>query len=536
MRVADFFCGAGGFSEGFRQKGFDVVFALDNWEPAVKTHDLNHPDCKCVQMDILNLDTPAKIDAVVPDVDIIIGSPPCVAFSGSNKAGKADKSLGIKLIEAYLRIVAWKSKGTLKYWILENVPNSGNYIKEKYSWRELGLPGKGPDLEVRQRNILNAALYGAPQKRKRFVCGDYPVPIETNPTTRDWVTMAKVMNALTNPLCNKKPAKITDPLYGFSIPSSQLTDHFYDSHVEEYEWSRAKRLKEDHGFMGKMDFPERLDRAARTVMATMSASTRESMIFAAKKDGKDAGFRLPTIREIATFMSFPINYQFEGGNEGTKYKLVGNAVCCKLSAALAAAIAKRERIPLSECVAFPSRKPSVNLNGMKRIAKSPKPKRPDARFSVHIPYLKIKGFRVELTNKGFEFGNSKFKWTAILHHGSGKDAKKATLTERDVESMLSKEPGFKRFKKLVETEFKNVRVTSAQLQESYVLNDASKNLTPDGALMLMKSLVDKAYPESKFGETFIENTRASKGISRSQIPLRVLAGMYACTIFVHRLS
>ena len=34
MRVADFFCGGGGFSEGFRQAGFKIVFAVDKWEPA----------------------------------------------------------------------------------------------------------------------------------------------------------------------------------------------------------------------------------------------------------------------------------------------------------------------------------------------------------------------------------------------------------------------------------------------------------------------------------------------------------------------
>ena len=37
MRVADFFCGGGGFSEGFRQAGFQIVFAVDKWEPAVTT-------------------------------------------------------------------------------------------------------------------------------------------------------------------------------------------------------------------------------------------------------------------------------------------------------------------------------------------------------------------------------------------------------------------------------------------------------------------------------------------------------------------
>lgn len=41
MRVADFFCGGGGFSEGFRQAGFEIVFAVDKWEPAVTTYHEN---------------------------------------------------------------------------------------------------------------------------------------------------------------------------------------------------------------------------------------------------------------------------------------------------------------------------------------------------------------------------------------------------------------------------------------------------------------------------------------------------------------
>ena len=41
MKVADFFCGGGGFSEGFRQAGFEIVFAVDSWAPAVKTYKGN---------------------------------------------------------------------------------------------------------------------------------------------------------------------------------------------------------------------------------------------------------------------------------------------------------------------------------------------------------------------------------------------------------------------------------------------------------------------------------------------------------------
>ena len=171
LKVADIFCGAGGFSEGFRQMGFEIAFALDNWGPAIETHKLNHPNCNHMQMNILELNSPNKINSVIPDTEILIGSPPCVAFSGSNKAGKADKTLGVQLIEAYLRIVAVKlnkKDSILKYWILENVPNSQSYIKESYTYEELGLPGKEIALKVKTRNVLNAANYGTPQTRSRF--------------------------------------------------------------------------------------------------------------------------------------------------------------------------------------------------------------------------------------------------------------------------------------------------------------------------------------------------------------------------------
>src|SRR5690348_15090721 len=43
----DLFCGAGGFSLGVHQAGFDVVAAVE-WEPAAAQtylHNLGHPDC-----------------------------------------------------------------------------------------------------------------------------------------------------------------------------------------------------------------------------------------------------------------------------------------------------------------------------------------------------------------------------------------------------------------------------------------------------------------------------------------------------------
>ena len=46
-------------------------------------------------------------------------------------------------------------------------------------------------------------------------------------------------------------------------------------------------------------------------MATMSASSREAMILGYKK----GRYRLPTVREAASMMSFPIDYWFYGDSK-----------------------------------------------------------------------------------------------------------------------------------------------------------------------------------------------------------------------------
>lgn len=531
LTVADFFSGAGGFSEGFRQMGVDVVFALDNWKPAVDTHNLNHPTCKAVKMDIFELDTPEKIDAAVPDTAVIIGSPPCVAFSGSNKAGKADKSLGICLIEAYLRIIAWKkSKGTLKYWILENVPNSTPYVKDEYTWEELGLQGNGPSLKVPQKRVFNAADFGAPQGRTRLFCGDYPLPKITHAGKH--VHMRKVLECLTDPL-SYKDEEVTDPNYpDLNIPATSLTDHLYDTKVQDFEWKNARRLKEDHGFMGKMSFPEDLDRPSRTIMATRSASTREAMVLGAAKgkDGKWESYRMPTIREIASIMSFPITYQFEGKTEETKYRLVGNAVCPKMSAALAKAILAASGLPIPVPDFSHRPRSTTDLTGTKREGEAKGPKSFDSRFHVHIPYLKIKSFRVELDNRDSDFGDGKIRWSCLLYQGNGEDFGVCRPDFQTVES-LSKTylKDFGSFEKDIKTTFNGRLADAKTLQEIYCrLGGFDGLMGPMEILEAVKELVDRHYPEWGYGDKQIDNSGGWIQIKRGYVPLRTLAALYAC--------
>ena len=425
MRVADFFCGGGGFSEGFRQAGFEIVLAVDKWEPAITTYRGNKPEVNAIQDDVIRISQldDEEFEKIVPDSEVIIGSPPCQAFSNSNKSGNGDKTLGIRLIEAYLRIIARKKakpNSVLRYWILENVPAVKKYIKEEYTAADLGIPG---NVILRPHDgasgIYNAKYFGAPTNRKRYLCGEFIKPHQSH-TDETAVTLKKILDSLGEPLSTSL-LPVHDVNYpDFQMDRQEVTDHSYVYELASFEWKTAKRLKCDKGYMGKMSFPENLNNPARTVMATMTASAREAMILSFGKDK----YRLPTVRETASMMSFPIDYRFYGKSKATKHTLVGNAVPPKLSYAVAKAILLDAGEPV-----FPNYIPIrhdpdiqfINLNGATFPLKEEQTRKDTAKFKYHIPYLIVSAYRVELTNYHSDFEKKAFKWDVEIHHSQGKD-------------------------------------------------------------------------------------------------------------------
>lgn len=126
------------------------------------------------------------------------------------------------------------------------------------------------------------------------------MPVATK-TDNNITTLRQVLDSLGDPL-RADNGPITDINYpDFTLEAQQVTDQHYIYELAAFECKTAKRLKQDKGYMGKMSFPENLDKPARTVMATMTASAREAMIL-----GYGEGrYRLPTVREAACMMSFP---------------------------------------------------------------------------------------------------------------------------------------------------------------------------------------------------------------------------------------
>jgi len=319
MRVLDLFCGAGGFSEGFRQAGFTIICGVDNWQAAVDSFSENHPNSAVSlgDIEVISKMPNEEFERIIPDSEIIIGSPPCIAFSNSNKSGKGDKTKGLSLIKAFLTIVArkkLKKRSILKYWILENVAKAEPFIKCSYTAKQLQFDG---DFKLNVKNeasgFYRAEHFGVPSKRKRYFCGEFPAPGQQIYAKGSYKPLKEILCALGTP-CENLESTIVDPNYALTLTSKDITDHHYIQEIAEFQWKKLQRLKEDKGYMGKMYFPENEERLCRAIMATMTFSARESMAFAYRK----GRFRSPTIREVASLMSFPIDYRFYGKTKPNK--------------------------------------------------------------------------------------------------------------------------------------------------------------------------------------------------------------------------
>lgn len=113
-RVASFFAGIGGICYGFKQAGFDVVYANEWDKKACENYKANHLGTKLEEGDIKAI----KADSL-PDFDVFTGGFPCQPYSlAGNREGLAD--IRGTLFFDIVRILKERKPPAL---LLENVKN-----------------------------------------------------------------------------------------------------------------------------------------------------------------------------------------------------------------------------------------------------------------------------------------------------------------------------------------------------------------------------------------------------------------------------
>lgn len=499
LTVIDFFCGAGGFSEGFKQMGFEIKHGYDHWKPAIDTYNHNF-NLECQVKNILDFKKSIEEIENLLDTDIIIGSPPCVSFSSSNKSGNADKSLGVELTETFLRIVAVKKhqpNSILKAWFMENVVNSKRYLQTQYTFKDLGLtewankhrisPLKIAIDLFENTSVINSADYGSIQSRKRVISGEIikkkkliiPQPTHQQKDSQLnlplYNSISLIKRNFPSPFEKKSKVLIKDIQYPIELEQDKITDHFYDTGVYEAEWRFSKHWKTNHPFMGKMSFPENVNNPSRTITATKIANSRESIIYKSEINRTgDGEYRLPTVREAAIIMGFPITYQFVG-SENAKWRLVGNAVCASVSRAFASTVLstlgiKQELKLITNGI--PNLKGVLNLNNYSRKTfDNPPIKNKNARCRWQP--VKEGNLTVTLSNYNIEKNNkADGKWRTSIQYGTGKGFPIQHIEDeyfKKLVSIILKFKGGAKFLEVINNGFSEKIGSANKLQEMFEL-------------------------------------------------------------------
>ncbi|MFT5668094.1 MAG: DNA (cytosine-5)-methyltransferase 1 [Vicingaceae bacterium] len=206
-KIVSIFSGVGGIDFGFEKAGFETVFASDIWERACDSLEVNFPKSDVVCDDIVNINF-KEIKKKHKVIDGLVGGPPCPPFSKSRFYRK-EKERGINDEDGFITVTNYfraVEELTPKFFFFENV--HGFVFKPHKSALEL-VESESERLGYKIfHNVINAADFGIPQTRQRFICigvkkslVDFKYPKESHSSpkkpikgTKKWVNCGDILN------------------------------------------------------------------------------------------------------------------------------------------------------------------------------------------------------------------------------------------------------------------------------------------------------------------------------------------------------
>jgi DNA (cytosine-5)-methyltransferase 1 len=358
----DLFAGAGGLSEGFRMEDFQILAANDFDKDAAGTYKLNHPEVRFIDgpiQDITGQDLLKMAGIKKGELDVLIGGPPCQAFSVYNhQRGFHDERSG--LFREYIRIV---EAIVPKIIVMENVTGmssveKGRAITEIYeSLKKLGY-------HVDHR-ILKAEDYGVPQERRRIIflgvrdnCKlQWPVSTHNKDGNGKMKKYNTVWDAISDlPGLNidegfEKGDYVNDPLSDLQKDLREKSKFIFNHYAPRLAPINIKRMQFIPQGGSWRDIPQdllpdgmkRARRSDHTKRYGRLSQNGLSSTILTRCDPHWGAYIHPTqnrtltVREAARLQTFPDRVKFSGSRV-EQYRQVGNAVPPLLGKAIAKSV------------------------------------------------------------------------------------------------------------------------------------------------------------------------------------------------------
>ncbi len=351
MKALSFFSGCMGMDLGLEKEGIDVLLACEVDAAARKTIETNRPDIALLG-DIRNYTAAAIREKAgltsTEEIDVIVGGPPCQAFSSAGKRQGFSDDRG----NVFLTFVDLIIELNPRFAVIENVRGllSAPLQHRPHEMRGKQFPPLSQDEQrggalrfVIQRlqqagysvsfNLYNAANFGSPQQRERVViiCSrdgakmPYLVPTHANQGLYDlppWRSLREALSGLSETAHHfvKFPEKRLQ-YYRLLKPGQ----HWRDLPVELHQAALGASY---HAGGGKTGFYRRLawDKPSPTLVTHPAMPATD--LAHPELD------RPLSIEEYKRIQEFPDDWVIEG-KLVDQYRQVGNAVPCSLGRAIA---------------------------------------------------------------------------------------------------------------------------------------------------------------------------------------------------------
>lgn len=351
--MIDLFAGCGGMTAGFVANGFDPVLAVEWNLHAAATYAANFGESHMFWGDIKD-----ALSQGIPEVDLVIGGPPCQGFSNLGSRDVNDPRN--QLWKSYLRVV---EKARPKVFVIENVERFKSSAEFQLLLKE-AEDGLIKDYQL-SHGVLLAADYGVAQRRPRtIVIGsrvgkiDLPTPTHARvpvPSLRAWETVRERMGGLPEQLLTTTLPQTKSVYFGEVVPGPfKWLDLHFGRNPRELSLQRYDCIPPGGG---RFDLPDELlpecwrkkETGTTDVMGRMrwdapSLTIRTEFFKPEKgqylhpqwdpKDRRRRVNRVITHLEAARLQDFPDNYLWCG----TKIEIarqIGNAVPVGLASAVA---------------------------------------------------------------------------------------------------------------------------------------------------------------------------------------------------------
>lgn len=382
----DLFAGCGGLSEGFKaSKAYRLVAAVEWDRYALRTlraratfHGIPDPERRCLHFDIRRSEElfsgwdEDPVFGTAPGIDhlvqaygsprVVLGGPPCQAYSVAGRVRDPD---GMRndyrnyLFESYLNVLTHYQPDVF---VFENVQGMLTAAPDGRSILERVRAGFDEIGYTLPRDIAGQALYdaknfGVPQGRKRLIIFGV--------RRRDGIDADVLINTFYSELSARKSHKVMtvrDAIGDLPALQDSLADSYFPlsrpyDHVSRYHNERDKRIFSILAADALLDNPkfqsdESLHRLYKRETGNSSRVHKyhvlkwdvpsTTIVAHLEKDGlrhihpDPMQARSISVREAARLQSFPDDYEFLG-SQGSKYRMIGNAVPPLMARAIAEA-------------------------------------------------------------------------------------------------------------------------------------------------------------------------------------------------------